>query len=331
MKNFGIPILLSGLLIFTVSCRQSSDSHKKNAAKAEKVVIKDYGQALFSLDPLNVKHGLDSLSGEFHFFIGDNLDTLKALQIREFIMDPFNRELALRCREEYPDLLFLEDGLEKCFATVNRFDTAFSDPKVYTYVSGLLYESPVEYADSVMVIGLDMFLGWDYRQYREAGIPVYLTRRMERRNIVPECARQIAFSYIPDDTEPKTLLDFMLLHGKVLYAMDLFLPETPDSLKIGYTKSQMNWCRDNEESVWRLLIDQEALYKSNAFVNNRFIQDGPFTTGLPEGSPAMLGRYIGWQIIRSYAKKNPGTDLRQLFEMGDAQSILTRSGYKPGR
>ncbi len=294
-----------------------------------KYKIADYGKALFALDPVNVKEGLDSLSGEFRFFIGDDPDTLKVIQIREFIMDPFNRELAIKCREVYPDLNFLEDGLLTSFRTIKTIHPGFRVPEVYTYVSGLLYESPVEYIDSVMIIGLDMFLGWNYAQYRAAGLPVYLTRRMEPQNIIPECSRQIAFSMVPENIQPKTLLDFMIFHGKILYAMDLFLPGTADSLKIGYTTNQMKWCSENEAEIWRLFIDQEMLYRSDVFLNNRFIQDGPFTAGLPEGSPAMLGRWIGWQIVRSYMKKNSGTDLNRLFILADSQQILSESGYKP--
>ena len=331
MKKAFILLFIPLLIILTGSCRHKTTNPDTNTGNFESVKISDYGRALFSLDPMKIKEGLDSLSVDFHIFIGDDPDTLQAIQIRDFIMDPFNRELAATCVETYPDMSFLENGLRQCFADVRQYDSAFHAPKVYTYISGLLYESPVEYADSAMVIGLDMFLGWDYRQYRAAGIPVYLTRRMERQNIVPECARQIALSFVPEKYEPKSLLDFMLMHGKVLYAMDLFLPGTPDSLKIGYTAGQLDWADENESSVWRLIIDQQDLYNTNSFINTRFIQDGPFTSGLPEGSPAMLGRYIGWHIIRSYMKKNPGTDLKTLFAMEDSQLILTRSGFKPRR
>jgi hypothetical protein len=321
--------LLFALAFF--GCKPGLKPGEPAGAQPGQIRITDYGRALFAIDPYRVQEGLDSLSAGFGFFIGDKPDTLQALQIREFIMDPFNRELEKKCREVYPDLVFLEKGLAETFGNIISVNPGFQAPRVYTYVSGLLYESPVQYLDSVMIIGLDMFLGWDYEQYRAAGLPVFLTRRMEPPNVIPECARQVAYSLVPSDSQPKTLLDFMIFHGKVLYAMDLFLSDADDSLKIGFTSGQMEWCRDNEASVWRLFIDQEMLYKSDAFLNNRFIQDGPFTAGLPDGAPAMLGRWIGWQIVRSYMKKNEGTDLKQLFTLSDSQQILSKSGYKPKR
>lgn len=324
-------VLIFLLIIGISGCRNGVKPVVKAKTNAEVVSIADYGSALFSLDPSHVKEGLDSLSGTFGFFIGKNTDTLQVIQIREFITDPFNRELERKCREVYPDLVFLEKGLAETFSNISGAVPGFRPPVVYTYVSGLLYESPVEYLDSVMIIGLDMFLGWNFEQYRAAGLPVFLTRRMEPQNIIPECARQCAFSLVPEGSQPKTLLDFMISHGKVLYTMDVFLTDTPDSLKIGYTADQEKWCRENEASIWRLFIDQEMLYKSDGFLNNRFIQDGPFTAGLPEGAPAMLGRWMGWQIVKSYMKKHPETGLRELFGISDSQLILSQSGYKPKR
>jgi hypothetical protein len=329
MKKLLTICLLLALSGFVISCRHKAPVRQTPPVQIEPVKISDYGRALFALDPMNLKPGLDSLSGKYSIFIGENPDTLNIIQIRNFIMDPFNKSLAEKYNTEYPDLAFVEKDLTTLFGNVKGIDPQFNVPEVYAYVSGLLYESPVQYFDSVMLIGMDMFLGWDCRQYREAGLPVYMTRRMQRQNIVPECARQLAISMIPADLEPKTLLDYMIMHGKVLYAMDRFLPTTPDSLKIGYTSSQFDWISGNEASVWRLFIDQQILYKTDGFINNRFIQDGPFTSGLPEGSPAMLGRWIGWQIVKSYMKKHPETSPGQLFKIGDAQQILSQSGYKP--
>jgi hypothetical protein len=318
-------------LIFISACHPGVKPSQSTLVQIEKVKIADYGHALFSLDPYKVKQGLDSLSGEFRFFIGDNPDTLKVIQIRDFITDPFNRGLYEKSREVYPGFGFLEDGLTRTFGTIKAVYPEFKVPHVYTYISGLLYEYPVQYIDTVLVIGIDMFLGWNFEQYRAAALPVYLTRRMERQDIIPDCSRQIAFSMLPPDFEPKTLLDQMIVHGKILYAMDRFLPDTPDSLKIGYTKSQLEWAGDNEAPLWRLLIDQELLFRNDEGLKTRFIQDGPFTTGLPSGSPAMLGRWLGWQIVRSYMKKHPDLSLKQLFEQTDSQLILSQSGYKPKR
>ena len=325
LRTFSIILII---LLFS-GCHHPSMKPGTESGKAVEVKILPYGLDLFALDPFNLEPGLDSLKKRYSFFLGNELDAQKVMQIRDFITDPLNRELAEKCAERYYDMTFLEKGLEDLFSRCRTNFPEFKDPAVYTYVSGLLYEMPVQYPDSALVIGLDMFLGKDFEPYRAVGLPAYMTRRMEKENILPECARQITIRKLPAAESPKTLLDNMILEGKILYALDILLPGTADSLKIGYTGNQMDWCGENEKNVWRMMIDKELLYQSDAKTISRFIQDGPFTAGMPEGAPAMLGKWVGWQIVRSYLQKNKGLTLEELFNATDSQIILSKSGYKP--
>ena len=73
-----------------------------------------------------------------------------------------------------------------------------------------------------------------------------------------------------------------------------------------------------------MMIDQDLLYSSDPLVIRKFIQDGPFTAGMPEGAPAMLGKWIGWQIVRNYMQKNEETDLTG-FLMPQIHRLFCRS------
>ena len=123
----------------------------------------------------------------------------------------------------------------------------------------------------------------------------------------------------------------MMLHGKVLYFLDLVLPDLPDTLKTGYTKAQEEWCNENEGKVWALFINDQLLYSTDSYLTGKFIQDGPFTSGLSEKSPAMLGSWVGWQIIRAYMESHHETTLQELFNIADSQELLSQSRYKPPR
>lgn len=295
------------------------------------IKIHDYGKALFQIDPDHIAAGLDSLYPEYRFFLGDDYsDTLNIIRLKRFITDPLIEELALKSGEEYPDLHSLEEDLTRAFRYIRYYLPSFVPPEVFAYISGLYYEYPVQYYDTVMLIGLDLYLGKDFEPYRAVDLPYYMTRRMDRYHIVPDCTKEIAMVLIGPGSPDKTLLDQMVYYGKILYFMDLVLPETPDTLKIGYTKEQVEWCQDNEKEIWAFLIEQQLLYTTDAFAIEKFIQDGPFTSGFPRQSPSMIGRWIGWQIIRDLMDSHPDVSLRDLFNMTDAQEILTRSGYKPG-
>ena len=204
-------------------------------------------------------------------------------------------------------------------------------PTVYSNISGLYYEAPIEYFGNDMIISLDLFLGRDFEPYRAIGLPQYTVRRMAPEYIVPESMKQVGMSHLPADLAPRTLLDHMILHGKVLFFLDAVLPSYNDTLKTGYTLAQEAWCKDNEASFWSLLLEDELLFSTDPFVVNKFILDGPFTSGLPKESPAMLGRWTGWQIVRKYMATHPDTGLGGLFAIEDSQRILSESRYKPSR
>ncbi len=58
------------------------------------------------------------------------------------------------------------------------------------------------------------------------------------------------FPGLPGD---KTLLDLMVDKGKRLYVLDKLLPNTADTLKIGYTTNQLKGADKNEGLIWSFL------------------------------------------------------------------------------
>lgn len=124
----------------------------------------------------------------------------------------------------------------------------------------------------------------------------------------------------------------MVYNGKVLYFLDQVLPENiPDSIKIGYTANQYNWCQNFEGNIWSYFLTQELIYQSDLQKIQTYITDGPFTPGLGDQktSAPKLGFFIGWQIVKKYMKENPDITLQQLIAETDSQKILTKSKYKP--
>lgn len=121
----------------------------------------------------------------------------------------------------------------------------------------------------------------------------------------------------------------MIYQGKVLYATDVLSPDIPDTIKTGYSEIQLQWALSHEEEIWSFFIEQQLLYNTNPKTYLKYIHDGNSTSGFPKEAPARLGAFIGWKMVRAYMKKHEGITLQQLFEMKDAQKILSESGYKP--
>ena len=85
------------------------------------------------------------------------------------------------------------------------------------------------------------------------------------------------------------------------------LPKLEDRHKIGYSKLSMDWARKNEHYVWTYFVEKQLLFSSENKLITRFINNAPFSKfylSIDNESPGMIGRFIGWEIVRSYMKNN---------------------------
>ncbi|MCX6271606.1 MAG: gliding motility lipoprotein GldB, partial [Bacteroidetes bacterium] len=162
-------------------------------------------------------------------------------------------------------------------------------------------------------------------------IPEYKCIGFNKAFIVPDCMKQLAFHQMPGLKPDANLMETMIFYGKLLYFLDVALPERPDYQKITYTPSQLKWCIENEAKIWGFLISNKFLFTTDSKLILNFIPDAPFTKGFPKESPGRIGWFVGWQIVRNFMDNNPETSLNQLMQLTDSQLILTKSRYKPGK
>ena len=185
------------------------------------------------------------------------------------------------------------------------------------------------YADSIVLIPLEMYLGKTHRFYE---FPDYQKQSLESSQILPDLAGSFAKTKIRPSKD-KTLLSLMIQAGKELYVKDLLLPEYSDADKIGYTSDQINFCLENESFMWAFFIEQNLLYSNDAKLANRFINPAPFSKfylEIDNETPGRIGTWLGWQIVKSYARNNPDIKIQQLLN-SDAETIFTKSKYKPNK
>jgi hypothetical protein len=126
-----------------------------------------------------------------------------------------------------------------------------------------------------------------------------------------------------------SLLSQMVDRGRQLYFLDKVMPGKPDSIKIGYTGAQLDWCRQNEQYIWQYFVQRELLYKKDMQTILYYIGPGPTTQGMPPVAPGDIGSWVGWQIVRRYMSLHPDTTLSALMNMKDAQRLLNEAQYKP--
>ena len=159
----------------------------------------------------------------------------------------------------------------------------------------------------------------------------YIRRTLTKEHLVAKAMRLQIAEMAAGTEGGGRMLDVMIFNGKQLYILDQLLPNTPDSIKFGYTATQTKWCKDNESGIWSSFLKNNVLYETNFKKIAKLVTPSPNSPGMPPEAPGETGNYIGWQIIKQYMKRNPNTSLQQLLGMRDAQMILDKSKYKPVR
>ena len=125
------------------------------------------------------------------------------------------------------------------------------------------------------------------------------------------------------------LLSVMIFYGKIQYLTDAMLHQKSDALKMNYSEEEWEWMENNEKQVWTYLAENNLLFENNLRMITQWVNDGPFTTGLPQESPSRAGIFMGWKLVKQYMSKHPETSLDELLELKDYNRIL--SAYKPGK
>lgn len=293
--------------------------------------IQRYETALFGIDPTSLQDSLTNLHDAYAVFLERTLDNPAALErLYNFITDPVIRELFNDTAEQFDDLNFLKESLERSF----RFHLYhFPDselPELYTYISGVDYVSPVKYSGDHLVIGLDNYLGSDYPLYEKLGIPRYLAFWMRPERIVVDVMLAMADQRLAEHASvPETLLDHMIYYGKRQFILDCLLPRMHDTLKVAFTGNRFEWMKQYSGYAWTYKLDNNLLYSTDPRVIIQFTGEAPFTSAFGRDSAPRTGVWLGWQIVREYMRRNPGMGLIELLEEEDARKILTGARYRP--
>ena len=276
----------------------------------------------------------------YHNFIGlllqdDDIntnDTAYFKLLRRVFATPDYKDLKHDVDSVYPIMEKEEAELTDAFRHIKYYFPQKKLPRVIAYYSG--FETQIAVGDAYLGIGLDLFLGGNSRFYPSltAAYPRYLSRNFNAQNICPRVIEGMAREdMFPENDSSKTLLSKMIYNGKIMYFMDMILPDMADTTKIGYTDTQMKWCQQFQSKIWAWFLDQNLLYETDYPKIQKYLGEAPFTPGLGEKneSAPKLAVWTGWQIVKEYMDKHPDITLPELMADNDAQKILNGSKYRP--
>lgn len=294
-----------------------------------KVLIHDYGKALFSLDRDSLGQELQKIQKEFALFLGtEPLVDEQVIQLGFYVNDSFLNDLYSAYQTTFSSLEPLQNNLAKAFQHLLYYYPKTKLPEVYTYISGV--QDPVIYQDNILVLGLDNYLGADCEIYARMGTPRYKIRTMTPDYVLRDVFSAMSLEKIPAPAADGSILEYMLFEAKKLYFVKSMVPEMNENILLSFTEEQMHWYTEKEKALWEYYIENELLYKSDYESMKKFINDAPFTSVLGNDSPPRTGVWLGYQILLDYAKNNK-VSLNEILSNTNAQEILNKSKYKPGR
>ena len=245
------------------------------------------------------------------------------------LQDSLQIELRQEVKTKFADFEKETADIELLFKYIKYYFPNYQAPRIITVTNDVDYNNRIILADSLLLIGLDNYLGPEHKYY--SGLQNYVAQDMNRDFMVSNIASAFANKVVSRPKE-RTFLAQIIYHGKILHLKDKLMPFHTDEQKITYSQDQLVWAEANEEPMWRHFIENELLYSTDIKLSQQFLDPAPFSKfglELDNESPGQLGRYLGWQIVRSFMDKNEVT-LQQLLNLS-AEDIFKKSNYKPNK
>lgn len=199
-------------------------------------------------------------------------------------------------------------------ATINRLDSLLPGILIPRHIYGIItpYNQTVMNVDSIMLIGMNHYLGHDYEAYKY--FEPYIRRQKEARLLpyhVAESLIQQSFPMTPDSSA--TALTHMLHDGAVTAATMASVPGASLACAGGWTAEELSWLQTHEEELWKEMVDRKMLESTDRRLITNLLAPSPATIMFGNHAPGRTGRYIGYRLIQTYIDRHPDIQLSSLL------------------
>jgi len=329
-----LTALVTSVILF--SCRRNPYVVDLSGVRIDFEIMR-LEKDIFMADPGPVKERVPGLIQKYGDFLqlfsyvinsGDINSPTWYEYLSLFINDRVNYEAYGAVEVVYSDISDIEEGLRKAFRHYRYFFPERVIPSVYTCITG--FNNSIIIGDSVLGISLERYLGPETEFYSRLGIYKYLTLRMDRPYIVPDCMYAYAtteWDYYDMEYGAENVFARIIHEGKLHYFVRRMLPQTSDEIIFGFTPGQMKFCRNNEDLMWTYLVEHDLLFSTDHLVIKKLTGVAPFTSYFTNESPGKAAVWIGFRIVEQYMKRNPPVTLGQRMELNDYRQILSGAKY----
>ena len=293
-------------------------------------------QHLESLYEVNLDEvSLDSLQNKYGYFWDVYCQYILSLPsdssfvdgLSSFQQDTNYQKVYADVKNTFLDFRVYDQDLTEAIERYNYHFPSRVIPRVVTFYGA--FNFPIANTDSVIGIGLDMFLGKNSDYYSKLGdkYPSYMHQQFQPNYMTALAMKGWLETEFPIISQ--NFLSQMVQKGRLQYVLAHLLPNTADSILMGYSQAQIEWCEASEFSIWQFLIQENLLYTSKHDQIIKYMEPAPFSGRMPKESPGRVAVWTGWQIVKAYMSRHPNTTLQELMAIPDAQLLLNESKYKP--
>ena len=308
------------VVFFIVQCKKNNVEDEINSIPIS-INFDRFDKKFYNVDSFK----LNDLKKEYSYLFPEKFDDIVWVNRRK---DSLQLILKNAIEKKIENFDFVEDEINYLFKHVKYYFPKTNIPKIVTLINNVDYQSKIIFLDTLVLISLDTYLGKNHEIYN--GIPNYIKHDMDVSFLSSHIADKFLNSKINYPKE-RTFLAQIIYYGKKLYLKEKLLPHKNDTITIGYSKQDLTWAQKNELYIWKYFIENELLYNTDSNLIRRFIDPSPFSKfylEIDNQSPGRIGRWIGWQIVRSFMKKNPEVKIEDLI-FKSSEELFIKSGYKP--
>ncbi len=303
--------------------------------------IYNFNKELFAIDTSNIENAFANLKAKYPDFLRvyyteiinlDGYDSSIAPKIlKDFLAFKPTVELNKTVEQAFPSTQKHNKEIIEALKHYKYYFPNDSIPDIL-YFTGILRYGTIYFGDKIGV-GLDMYLGDAYPYNSILDMPNYLIEKMKPEYITRNVMTVLGTSRFDRFERGKRFIDKMIYEGKVAYYIDAMLPNAPDSIKLGMTGRDVEWCEKSEWQMWQHMVDPKlkVLYTTEQSVISRYFEEGPFTNAnnVPPDSAPRFAIWTGREIVRKYMKNNSDITLAELMQETNSDKVLKESKYKP--
>ncbi|MCE7042941.1 gliding motility protein [Dyadobacter sp. CY312] len=329
MTFFRNLALFSSLITFVISCKTDNREVVDTSSVQMDIAVENLDQELFkSKSVQDVQNFLNKHSYlKSLYFTDSQTDTTQLpAQLYNMSQNPgfqeFRAQIDTIIGDRNSNII---NPLKEAFKRIKVYYPDFKAPKIQFMVSGFT-GSDLYVSDSLVIIGLDFF-GGPKSLYRP-NVYDYQLRKYEKGYIVPSIVFFLSNKYNYLDAADATLLSDMIGYGKGYEFVKQVMPDTPDSLILGYSEDNLIRTYNSQLDLWSFFITNKLLYEKNELKKQKYIGERPFTVEIGNKVPGGIAKWLGWRIVSRYMEENPKITLQDLMKNGNSGQILQESGYK---